>query len=81
MKLSKAKCKYVVDRIEELRNVKGGFITLTEKVRFVFDNPYINEHLYNEALTTLTMNEPVDALIEDILKQIDNKWLNLTFKK
>lgn len=38
-------------------------------------------NIYNEALTTLTMNEPVDALIEAILKQIDNKWLNLTFKK
>lgn len=81
MKISKAKCEYVVARIEELRNVKGSVITLTEKVRFVFDNEYINEHLYNEAFTILTMNEPVDALIEDILKQIDNKWLNLTFKK
>lgn len=81
MKISKAKCEYVVARVEELRNVKGAFITLTDKVRFVFDNTYINEHLYNEALTILTMNEPADALIDDILKHIDNKWLNLTLKR
>lgn len=81
MKLSKAKCKYVVDRIEELRNVKGSFITLSDRVMFVFDNSYINEHLYNEVLTIITMNEPADALIDDILKHIDNKWLNLTLKR
>lgn len=81
MRLSKAKCEYVVDRIEELRNVKGAFITLTDKVRFVFDNAYIDEHLYNEALTTLMMNEPADDIIDGILNHIDNKWLNLTFKR
>ena len=81
MKLSKAKCKYVVDRIEELRNVKGSFITLSDRVMCVFDNSYINEHLYNEVLTIITMNEPADALIDDILKHIDNKWLNLTLKR
>jgi hypothetical protein len=40
MKLSKPKCKYVVDRIEELRNVKGSFSTLSDRVMFVFDNSY-----------------------------------------
>lgn len=77
MKLSKAKCKYVVDRIEELRNVKGSFITLSDRVMFVFDNSYINEHLYNEVLTIITMNEPADALIDDILNVSNERRLTI----
>lgn len=80
MNLSKAKCKYVVDRIEELRNVRGAFITLSDGIMFVFDNNYINEHLFNEVLTIRTMSEPAEDLIDIILKHIDNNWLNLIIK-
>lgn len=80
MKFSKAKCEYIVDRIEELRNVKGGYINLSDGIMFVFDNNYTEEHLFKEIISIQTMSNSIDELVNVITKRIDNNWLDLIKK-
>lgn len=38
MKISKAKCDYIIERIEELRKVYGDYEMQTESIAFIFND-------------------------------------------
>lgn len=78
--ISKAKCSYVTERIEELRNVYVIKHMYIDEVYFVIKVPHLNEALAEVKKSALDMQDSADELVYYILQVIDNKWLDLIKK-
>lgn len=80
MKFSKAKCEYIIDRVEELRNVKGGYVTLSNAIMFIFEHMENDKRVYKDNMPFNCLEEPVDEIVCNIIKHIDKNWLSLIIK-
>lgn len=78
--ISKAKCSYVTERIEELRNVYVIKHMYIDEVYFEIKVPHLNEALVKVKKSALDMQDSADELVYYILQVIDNKGLDLIKK-
>lgn len=78
--MSKAKCSYVIMRIEELRNVNVISHKYIDEVYFEIKVPHLDEALIEVRKSARDMEDSADELVYYILQLIDNKWLELIKK-